>query len=169
VSGSGAWTGADRSSGYGLPVVSLRPLEESDREAVDALRVSPGQERFVSSVADSLREAAEHPGAHAQCWVVHDGDTPVGFVMIADEVDGPDYVPHYLWKLLIDERHQGRGFGTATLDLVVDLFRGRPDVEVLTAHAGQGEGSPIAFYERYGFQRTGEVVDGEVELQLRLT
>jgi diamine N-acetyltransferase len=108
-------------AGYGLPVVSLRPLEESDREAVDALRVSPSQERFVSSVAESLREAAEHPGAHAQCWVVHDGDTPVGFVMIADEVDGPDYVPHYLWKLLIDEHHQGRGLGTATLDGEVEL------------------------------------------------
>jgi hypothetical protein len=40
---------------------------------------------------------------------------------------------------------------------------------VLTAHAGEGDGSPIAFYERYGFERTGEVIDGEVELQLRLT
>ena len=150
-------------------MISLRPLSDSDREAVDALRVSPGQERFVSSVAESLREAAEHPGAHAQCWVVHDGDTPVGFVMIADEVDDPDYIPHYLWKLLIDERHQRRGVGTATLDLIVDVFRGRPGVEVLTAHAGEGDGSPIAFYERYGFERTGEVIDGEVELQLRLT
>ena len=50
-------------------MISLRPLSDSDREVVDALRVSPGQERFVSSVAESLREAAEHPGANAQCWV----------------------------------------------------------------------------------------------------
>jgi len=149
-------------------MVSLRPLSESNRHAIEALRVAPSQERFVSSVAESLREAAEHPGAHAQCWVVHDGDTPVGFVMIADEVDDPDYVPHYLWKLLIDERHQRRGVGTATLDLIVDVFRGRPGVEVLTAHAGEGDGSPIAFYERYGFERTGDVLDDEVLLRLRL-
>jgi diamine N-acetyltransferase len=116
-----------------------------------------------------LREAAEHPDAHALCWVVHAEDTPVGFVMIADEVANPDYIPHYLWKLLIDERHQGRGYGTATLDLIVAYFGGRPGVEVLTAHAGQGDGSPIAFYERYGFERTGEVVDGEAVLQLRLS
>jgi diamine N-acetyltransferase len=149
-------------------MVSLRPLDASDRQAVEALRVAPGQERFVSSVAESLREAAEHPGANAQCWVVHDGDTPVGFVMIADEVDDPDYIPHYLWKLLIDERHQRRGVGTATLDLIVDVFRGRPGVEVLTAHAGEGDGSPIAFYERYGFERTGDVLDDEVLLRLGL-
>jgi diamine N-acetyltransferase len=149
-------------------VVSLRPLAESNRQAVEALRVSPAQERFVSGVAASVREAAEHPGARALYWAVYAGDTPVGFVMIADEVAGSDYVPHYLWKLLIDERHQRQGFGTATLDLIVAYFRGRPGVEVLNTSAGQGEGSPIAFYERYGFEQTGDVSDGEVVLQLRL-
>jgi len=149
-------------------VVSLRPLTESNRRAVEALRVSASQERFVSSVAASLAEADEHPGARALYWAVYADDTPVGFVMIADDVDGPDYVPHYLWKLLIDERHQRRGFGTATLDLIVEYFRGRPGVEVLTTSAGQGSGSPIAFYERYGFERTGEISDDEVVLALRL-
>ena len=149
-------------------MVSLRPLSESNREAVEALRVSPSQEQFVSSVADSLREAAEHPDAHPQYWAVHADDTPVGFVMIADEVDNPDYIPQYLWKLLIDQRYQGRGFGTATLDLIVDYFRGRPGVEVLNTSAGQGDGSPITFYERYGFERTGEIRFDEVMLQLKL-
>jgi diamine N-acetyltransferase len=146
-------------------MVTLRPLDESNREAALALRVAPGQESFVSSVADSLAEAAEHPGARAVQRVICDGDTPVGFVMWADEVDGPDYVPQYLWKLMIDERHQRRGIGRAALDLVVEEFRGR---DVLTTSAGQGEGSPIAFYERYGFERTGEVDHGEVVLRLRL-
>src|SRR3954453_1764836 len=149
-------------------MISLRPLGESDPEAVAALRVAPGQERFVSGVAESLREAAEHPGARALYWVVEAGDTPVGFVMIADEVASPDYIPHYLWKLLIDERYQRQGFGTATLDLIVEYFRGRPGVQVLTTSAGQGDGSPIAFYERYGFERTGEMRYDEVLLRLNL-
>jgi diamine N-acetyltransferase len=150
-------------------VVSLRPLSESNRQAVEALRVSRSQEQFVSSVADSLREAAEHPDAHALYWAVYADDTPVGFVMIADEVESPEYIPHYLWKLLIDERYQRQGLGTATLDLIADFFRGRPGVELLSTSAGQEEGSPIAFYERYGFERTGEVFYGEVVLQLRLS
>jgi diamine N-acetyltransferase len=149
-------------------VVSLRPLSDSNRQAVEALRVSPGQEQFVSSVVDSLREAAEHPDAHALYWAVHAEDTPVGFVMIADEVASPEYIPHYLWKLLIDRRYQRQGFGTATLDLIVEYFRDRPGVEVLNTSAGQGDGSPIAFYERYGFERTGEVRDDEVMLRLKL-
>ena len=149
-------------------MVSLRPLSESNRQAVEALHVSPRQARFVSSVAQSLREAAEHPDARALYWVVHADDTPVGFVMIADEVRSPEYISHYLWKLLIDERYQRRGFGTATLDLIVEYFRGRPGVEVLSTSAGQGDGSPVTFYERYGFEHTGEVLDDEVVLRLRL-
>ena len=150
-------------------MVSLRPLNESNRQAVEALRISPSQEQFISSVTDSLRIAAEHPDAGALYWAVYSEDTPVGFVMIADEVRGRDYIPHYLWKLLIDQRYQRQGFGTATLDLIVEYFRGRPGVEVLNTSAGQGDGSPITFYERDGFERTGEVSsDDEVFLRLKL-
>ena len=148
--------------------VSLRPLTDDNREAVEALRVSPAQHQFVSDVKDSLAEAAAEPGAHAIYWAVYAGETPVGFVMIADEVDSPEYIPHYLWKLLIDERHQRRGYGTATLDLIVEYFRGRPGVEVLSTSAGQGEGSPIPFYRGYGFEDTGQIVFDEVLLRLRL-
>ena len=148
-------------------MVSLRPLSDSNRAVLEALHVSAAQLQFVSSVADSLQEAAEHPGGRAICFGVYDNDTPVGFVMIADEVDGPPYIPQFLWKLLIDERYQRRGYGTAALDLVVEYFRGRPGVEVMWTSAGEGEGGAIPFYERYGFERTGEIVDDD-EVKLRL-
>jgi diamine N-acetyltransferase len=152
-----------------LDVVTLRPLTDGNREAVLSLRVTPGQEEFVSGVAESLLEAEEEPGGRALQWAVYADETPVGFVMISDDVDGPDYIPHYLWKLLIDERYQRRGYGTATLDLVVAYFRRRPGVDVIWTSAGQGEGSPIPFYERYGFERTGEIVfDDEALLRLAL-
>ena len=123
----------------------------------------------MSGVAESLLEAADELGGRAQYWAIYDGETPVGFVMISDEVGSPDYIPQFLWKLLIDERYQRRGYGTATLDLIADRFRERPGVEVMSTSAGQGRGSPIPFYERYGFERTGDIVfDDEVLLRLRL-
>jgi len=51
---------------------------------------------------------------------------------------------------------------------IVEYFRGRPGVEVLSTSAGQGDGSPITFYERCGFEHTGEMHDDEVLLRLRL-
>jgi diamine N-acetyltransferase len=80
----------------------------------------------VSTVPDSLAKAAAEPGARAISWAIYRDETPVGFVMIADEVDEVEaYIPHYLWKLLIDERHQRQGVGTAALDLVVRYFLDR--------------------------------------------
>ena len=152
---------------YAHPMVSLQPITDANREAVEALAVTPVQRRFVSSVRDSMLEAAQEPGAQALFWAIYDDEVPVGFVMIADEVNGPDYIPQFLWKLLIDERYQRRGFGTATLDLIVAFFRARGARAVSTS-AGQGEGSPITFYERYGFVRTGELHGNEVMLRLEI-
>jgi diamine N-acetyltransferase len=149
-------------------VVSLRPITDANREAVEALSVAPEQRRFVSGVRESLLEGAEHPDAHALYWAVYAEETPVGFVMIADEVGSPEYIAHFLWKLLIDERHQRRGFGTATLDVVVEYFRNR-GVGTMWTSAGRGEGSPVTFYERYGFERTGEVHGDEILLRLEIS
>jgi diamine N-acetyltransferase len=150
-------------------MVSLRPIDDSNREAVAALEVSPEQQQFVSNVADSLREAAAEPDGRALYWAIYADETPVGFVMISDDVGGPGYFPQYLWKLFVDQRYQGQGYGTATLDLIAEYFRRRPEVEVMRTSAGQGKGSPIGFYERYGFEQTGDIVfDNEVLLQLKL-
>jgi diamine N-acetyltransferase len=148
-------------------MITLRDLQDSDREAVLALRLASGQRRFVSTVPESLAEAEEEPGAKGISWAVYRDETPVGFVMIADEVEEP-YIPHYLWKLLIDERYQRQGVGTATLDLIVRYFLDRPGVDSITTSAVEGDGSPIPFYERYGFERTGEMHDQEVVLRLDL-
>ncbi len=149
--------------------VHLRPLTAENRGELEALRLGPGQDRFVNTVSGAIAEAEEEPGGRAIQWGLYDGDTPVGFVMISDEVEGEGYIAQYLWKLLVDEQHQRRGYGTAALDLVVEYFRGRPGVEAMWTSAGQGDGSPIPFYERYGFARTGALVfDDEVLLRLEL-
>ncbi len=150
-------------------MVSLRLITDSNRAAVEALRVSPAQERFVAGVAESLLEAVEDPGGRAIYWAIFDDDTPVGFVMISDEVDGPGYIAHYLWRLLIDARFQRLGYGSATLDCIADYFRARPGVEEMWTSAGQGAGSPVTFYERYGFERTDDLVfDDEILLRFNL-
>jgi diamine N-acetyltransferase len=149
--------------------VVLRPVTEENRPALEALRVATAQRAFVSSVTDSLAEAEQYADANPLVFGLYDRETPVGFVMIADEVDDPDYIAHYLWKLLIDERFQRRGFGTAALDRVAAYFRSK-GVPTMWTSAGEGQGSPIPFYERYGFVRDGvqEDDDGSREIMLRL-
>ena len=97
--------------------------------------MTPDQERFVSGVRESILEVVDHPDARALYWAIYAEETPVGFVMIADEVGSSEYIAHYLWKLLISEHYQRRGLGTATLDLIVEYFRSR-----VSARCGRASG-----------------------------
>jgi diamine N-acetyltransferase len=152
-------------------VVSLREITDANRAAIEALSVSEEQSKYVASVAESLVDAAETPDAMPWFRAAYAGDEPVGFVMISDgiTVDNPEYLgPYFLWRLLVDQRFQGRGYGTAILDLVVAHVRPRPDARVLLTSHVVGPNSPVTFYLRYGFRLTGDVHDGEPVLELDL-
>jgi GNAT superfamily N-acetyltransferase len=150
--------------------ITLREIAEDNAEAVLALRTTPEQERFVSSVSDSLAEAAEYPHANPWYRAVYDDDgRPVGFVMLSWDVEPqpPEiHGPWFLWKLLIDHRYQGKGYGQEVVRQVVELVRDQGATELLTSHV-PGEGGPAGFYARLGFVPTGEL-DPEGEVLLRL-
>ena len=154
--------------------VSLEEITDENREAVLALRVAPAQEQFVSSVRDSLAEAAEYPQAKPWYRAVFASDgsaAPVGFVMVSwnCEPKPPEIIgPWFWWKLLIDERYQGRGYGAAVVRQIAELVRAEGATELLTSFV-PGDDGPAGFYERLGFAPTGDVDDsGEVIVRLGL-
>jgi diamine N-acetyltransferase len=92
-------------------------------------------------------------------------------VMLGDDVPpGDPVIPwrYYLWRMLVDRRHQGHGYGRAGLHLVTRYLRTRPGADVLVTSIVPGPGSPLGFYLAYGFEPTGEWFDHEQVLALRL-
>jgi diamine N-acetyltransferase len=157
-------------------VVQLRDIvTDADRAAVLDVRRGPGQDRFVATVQESFDDAIRDAHANPRVWAVTDGDEVVGFAMISDGIPAdrlaadPELLgPYFLWRLLIDERRQRRGYGTATLDAVVDYVRSRPGGETLHTSCTLDPGTPLPFYERYGFVSEDRFVDGELVLRLDL-
>jgi diamine N-acetyltransferase len=151
--------------------ITLRVIDASNRQAVERVGVAPEQKSFVDGVSESLAEAAAKPQCRPWYRAVFLGEVPVGFVMLADDVPpGNNDIPwrYYLWRMLIDARFQGRGHGRAALDCVVRYLQTRPGAGALVTSIVPGEGSPLGFYLRYGFQPTGEMFDHEEVLRLRL-
>jgi diamine N-acetyltransferase len=150
--------------------LKLREITDANRALVRALSVAPSQEVFVASVAESLAEAASTPEGNPWYRAIYAGDEPVGFVMLSWAVTpAPGIIgPWFLWRLLIDQDHQGRGIGRAALGQVVDLIRANGATELLTSYH-PGEGEPWPFYERFGFRPTGALDHGEIVLSLDLT
>jgi diamine N-acetyltransferase len=159
-----------------MPAVQLRDIATEDEvEAVMGLRRGPGQDRYLGSMISHFEDAIEDAEACPRMWSIHDADQLVGFAMISDGIpqetlDADDTLvgPYFLWRLLIDHRFQGRGYGRATIDAVVDYVRTRPNAVVLLTSCKAGDGSPQPFYLRYGFEKTGRVMWGEDLLSLDL-
>jgi hypothetical protein len=63
----------------GMAKISLRIVDDTNRDAVAALCVSPAQERYVDSAANSLAEAASHT-PHPWLRAIYAGDQPVGLL-----------------------------------------------------------------------------------------
>jgi GNAT superfamily N-acetyltransferase len=149
----------------------LREITGDNRKAVLTLRAAPGQERFVGSVPGALADAAGYPQAKPWYRAVYAGGEPVGFVMVSwdCEPQPPEIIgPWFLWKLLIDERYQGRGYGAEAVRQVAALVRAEGAAELLTSYVPE-DGGPAGFYQRLGFVPTGELdSNGEVIVSLAL-
>ncbi len=143
--------------------VMLREIDDSNLRAICRLAVRPEQQGFVAPNAVSIAQA--HFAAHAWFRAIYVAETPVGFVMLSDRPEKPEY---FLWRFMIDARHQGAGIGRRAIELVLAHVRTRPGATHLLTSAVPGPGSPQPFYERLGFVATGEVDDGEVVLRLDL-
>jgi diamine N-acetyltransferase len=152
--------------------VRFEEITSANRSEVEALTVTAAQSFYVASVADSLLDAANTPDACPWYRAIYAGDVPVGFVMLSDGITvvNPDYLgPYFLWRLLIDHRHQGHGYGSAALRLAAEHVRTHDDARVLLTSVVQGSASPVDFYLRQGFRLTGQVHDGELVLELDLS
>jgi RimJ/RimL family protein N-acetyltransferase len=135
------------------------------------LRTQPTQERFVATVwesyADALFPDVDDDGGRLLPWlrgIEADGE-PAGFVMTAEPT--PTSPVPYLWRLLVDREHQGRGIGQRVIAMLAARYREAGYEAMLTSWVDE-PGGPEPFYRALGFVPTGEVDDGEVVARLPL-
>jgi diamine N-acetyltransferase len=124
-----------------------------------------------------FEDAVAAPEACPRKWSIHDADDGrlVGFAMLSDDIpqaslDADDTLvgPYFLWRLLIDHRFQGRGYGRAAIHALADYVRNKPNGDILFTSNVDGDGSPLPFYLGLGFVRTGRLAEGEDVLALDL-
>ena len=145
--------------------VSLREITaETVREICNLSNtLTPPRKFMVAPNAVSIAQA--HFSENAWFRAIYAGETPVGFLMLYDDPQEPEY---FLWRLMIAGPHHGKGFGRQAIELLVDYVRTRPNATVLETSCGQGPGNPEGFYRKLGFERTGKVYGKEIGLRLVL-
>ena len=95
---------------------------------------------------------------------IYAGDEPVGLVCLV-----PKGEEVYVARLIVDFRHQGRGYGKEAIRLVLAHARSLPGCNRVRLSHVPSNGRVARFYERFGFRHTGVVdEDGELEMLLDL-
>jgi diamine N-acetyltransferase len=154
---------SDATPGPGA-TVTLREITKDTFGTILGLKVAPEQNIFVANNAFSIAQAHFEPKAWFRA--IYADETPIGFIMLSDDDEKPEY---FLWRLMLDARHQGKGYGRQAIARLVEYVRTRPNARELLVSYHPGDGSPRDFYLKLGFQETGQVEDGEIVLRLPLT
>jgi diamine N-acetyltransferase len=143
------------------------------------LCVSENQKNFVASNDISIIEAytAITGNGYAFPFGIYEDDTPVGFLMIGFDTDDYwDDAPliakgnYNLWRLMIDNHYQNRGYGKEAVRLALEFIKTFPCGKAEYCWLSYEPENRIAsqLYRFFGFVETGEMDGDELIAILKL-
>lgn len=143
------------------------------------LHVKDEQKNFVAANDISIIEAYTTiaGGGSAFPFGLYDDDTAVGFLMIGydtdDDWENPPtiaYNNYNLWRLMIDQRYQHKGYGKTAVELALDFIHTMPcgSAQYCWLSYEPENISAKNLYHAFGFRETGEMDGEEIIAALKL-
>ena len=146
-------------------MLSLVEIDRHNYLSILDLGVSEEQRSFVASNTYSLAQAFVQP----ECvpLALYAENKPVGFAMYCIDESDDEY---WIYRLMIDQRHQGRGYGRAAMLLLIDRIRSEMGEERHRIYISFEPENKIAksLYESLGFVPDGRVEYGEIVYRLEV-
>ncbi|WP_028551252.1 GNAT family N-acetyltransferase [Paenibacillus sp. UNC451MF] len=134
--------------------IQLKAITPDNWQQCVRLSVHQEQERFVAPNVYSILQSKFEPDKVPMA--VYSDDTPVGFVMYGCDPEDDCY---WIIRLMIDKKHQGKGYGRTALIQAIELIRAQPDCSPDLKISYKPENTAAErLYESLGFHKTGEVI-----------
>lgn len=159
-------------------MISIQKVNIHNVWGLLALEVDETQKSFVATNTESIVEAYTTlaAGGVALPFGIYEDDTPVGFLMIGygdqPEVENPAIAhdSYCIWRLMIDQKYQGKGYGSQALRLALDYIRTLPCGPATQCFLSYEPENTTAkkLYNRFGFRETGEMDGDEIVATLNL-
>lgn len=144
--------------------MELREITGENYQQILDLSTGKGQEKFVMPNLYSLAHAWVFRKT-ARPYALYEGEEPVGFIMF-------DWRPEKkwveIWRLMIDHRFQGKGYGRAAMELALEKIRQAGLFCRVQLYCVPGNEKAQVLYRSLGFGETGSTLDGEIQMELIL-
>jgi diamine N-acetyltransferase len=140
-------------------MITLKPITKENWHAAIRLDVAPEQRKFVASNLFSIAESQFEPGV-VPLGIYNEEDTMVGFLMY-----GPYHGEMWIWRLMVGQQYQQRGYGRAAMQAIIDALRDMGHTEIFLSHEPENTVG-AEFYTGLGFEDTGCIDGGELVRRL---
>lgn len=129
------------------------------------LRVSEAQRNFVSDDMRLLARAYAYRENRSNAFVIYHDAIPVGMALYydCDELNAFDFS-----QLFIDERYQGKGYGTEAAKQILDRMKHDSKFDKVVLCYIEGNEAAKRMYEKLGFHLTGERDEDEIVMEKML-
>lgn len=129
------------------------------------LRVSEAQRNFVSDDMRLLARAYAYRENRSNAFVIYHDAIPVGMALYydCDEINAFDFS-----QLFIDERYQGKGYGTEAAKQILDRMKKDSKFDKVVLCYIEGNEAAKRMYEKLGFHLTGERDEDEIIMERML-
>lgn len=138
--------------------ITVRAVDQENWYECTQLRISEENgRRFIVPIVYSIAESKVE--THLRPLAVLLDEQVIGFSMYCKDLDDGRY---WIYVFMIDAELQGKGYGKAGLQRVMEYMRDTEDLdEIIIGHQPDNERAGY-LYESVGFKQTGEIIHGEV-------
>lgn len=144
--------------------IELRPVTAANWRACAHLELRPDQAGLLPSNLYSIAEAQFYPDAQSLAVYLPSGEL-VGYVLCGRDAASGD---PKVFRLMIDRAHQGRGYGRAALQAVIEQVKSQDDARVLLIAYGNRNQAARRLYASLGFAERDVDEAGKVTAALML-
>ena len=152
-------------------MLKLKEINRNNIGEILKLEVFDNQKSFVATNNSSIIEAyiAITENNHVFTFGIYNDDTPIGFLMIGfdvnSDVEGAPRIAkrnYNIWRLMIDKKFQGKGFGKKAMELALEFINTFPCGTAKNCWLSYESDNNVArqLYKSVGFVETDEK-DGE--------
>ena len=140
-------------------MLHLKTITKDNWIKAISLKVREDQVKFVASNTVSLAQLNFLKNFHAKG--IYYGEEMVGFTLYGIDEDDNEY---WIYRMMIDQKHQGKGYGKEAVQLVIEDIRAmkEPHNQTISLSYEPDNEHAKRIYEKMGFREIdGFVIEGE--------
>ncbi len=151
-------------------MLRLTEVTEENWTDVASLSVRDSQKGYLAPAIGILARGYVYRDCNAKIFVIENDGVIVGMALVRDFTDEP--LGYDLQQFMIDERYQGKGYGSAALELILEELRRENRFDRVEVCVKREDAAAIHVYLKHGFFDSGyidEAAPDSINLCCRLS